>query len=73
MPVLNLTDDQYNLLVGALSQVDYAAFHGDQECLAAAVVNCRKCLDFLDVVNAEHEQLKEVLLDQLWDFDQEVA
>lgn len=54
-----LTDEQYQLLLTAAAQIDYAAYHGDEECMAAAAEHAAQALRALGELTAEDEEKYE--------------
>lgn len=54
-----LTDEQYQLFVTVAAQVDYACWHGDDECLEAACEHARTALKSIGEKTAEEEADEE--------------
>ena len=56
---MRLKKKTFQHMFWAVSQLDYAAFHGDGECLEAAVENARMALMVLGELTAEQEAEQE--------------
>jgi hypothetical protein len=54
-----ITEKQYQLLVTAAAQTDYACHHGDGDCLEAAAKNAAKALIAIGEKTAAQEEEEE--------------